>query len=47
MGMTLVSTGHGVTEWTARQCERRKGWDYPAEEAKSINANDEVFALAA
>ena len=40
VGDALVSTGQRVTEWTARQA-------IDVNEAKSINANDEVFALAA
>ena len=39
-GGVQVSTGHGVTEWTARQAT-------DVNRAKTINANDEVFALAA
>jgi len=31
----------------SRAMRKPMGWDYLAKEAKTINANDEVFALAA
>ena len=39
-GGVQVSTGQRVTEWTARQA-------IDVNEAKTINANDEVFSIAA
>ena len=39
---------HGkIAKKATRQCESRQGWDYPAVEAKPINANDDVYSLAA
>lgn len=43
----MVSTGQGVVTWTAGQCLSPQGWDFPAVEAKSLDANDNVYALAA
>ena len=39
-GPAMVSTGQQVTKWTARQA-------MTVNQAKSVNANDEQFALAA
>ena len=46
-GPDTGSIGSRVTTWTVRQCRSRQDWGNPVEDTKTVNANDEQFALAA
>ena len=46
-GPDTGSIGSRVRKWTVRQCRSRQDRGDPVEDTKTVNANDEQFALAA
>lgn len=46
-GGEMVSTGQQVNEWTARECETRRIGETRSQKQNKVNANDNVWALAA